>query len=268
MQPNQRQLHLLYHELRSSAAMYSYVVTTALFQQHVELCAGLIASGSRVEPVITFDDGHSSNFTLAAPVLSSRHLTGHFFITVGWVASRMGYMDWSQLSALVHSGHAIGAHGWSHTLLTHCTPAQLDMELRRSRLVLEDKLGIRITTMSLPGGRSNRRVMEACREAGYTHVYTSIPRAEPVPSGPSIGRVNIQGNTSAEWLAQLFKLSSPQLARLNRSYHVKAAAKLLVGDGLYGRIWGILNRQEADIDSGIPSEPRATEAASSREPSA
>ena len=37
--------------------------------------------------------------------------------------------------------------------------------------------------MSLPGGRYNRHVLTACQQAGYTQIFTSIPRAEPESSG-------------------------------------------------------------------------------------
>lgn len=262
-----RQVHLLYHELRAAAADYSYVVSADLFQAHVHLYAKLVSSGAPIKPVVTFDDGHISNIELAAPILSSYGIMAHFFITVGWTGSRSEFMGWAQVRELLESGHRIGAHGWSHALLTHCTPAQLDLELRRARNVLEDKLGTAITTMSLPGGRSNRRVITACREAGYTHVYTSVPRAEPISPGPMIGRLNIRGNTPAEWLSQLFRPSSPQLARLNRTYHLKTAARLLVGDRLYGHIWGILNRKEAEIDPEMTASVGNPEAATRRDPS-
>ena len=38
--------------------------------------------------------------------------------------------------------------------------------------------------MSLPGGRYNRHVLTACQQAGYTQIFTSIPRAEPNPAAP------------------------------------------------------------------------------------
>ena len=119
--------------------------------------------------------------SLPLPILQSRGLTAQFFITVGWTGKKPGYMGWPELRALHESGQMIGAHGWSHTLLTHCSEKDLQTELSSARLTLEDKLGTSITTMSLPGGRYNRRVLAACQEAGYTQIYTSVPRAETLP---------------------------------------------------------------------------------------
>jgi len=259
-------LHLLYHELRPSAAAYSYVTSTELFQQHIDLYAGLLTSASPVAPVITFDDGHVSNFDLAAPILASRDLTAHFFLTVGWLATRPGYMDWSQVRALHQAGHTIGAHGWSHTFLTHCSPTQLDLELARARLTLEDHLGAPITTMSLPGGRANRRVLAACRAAGYIHVYTSAPRVEHLPTAFTVGRLNIRGNMQPAWLAQLFSPSSSLLARLSRAHRLKAAAQSVLGDRLYALVWALANRKETDANE--PSDPTKADSSSGEEHSA
>jgi hypothetical protein len=247
------QLHLLYHELRPDAAAYSYVTDADLFRQQMHVCSDLLASQSPVTPVITFDDGHISNYTLAAPALETFGIKAHFFITSGWTATRAGFMDWSQLRALVGAGHRIGAHGCSHRLLTHCSHAELQDELQRPRRLLEDKLGIAIDTLSLPGGRANRRVFGACEDAGYAHVYTSVPRAEPVPAAPAarrtIGRVNIHGGMTPSSLAELFIPGSPSLRRLAQVSRAKAAAQSLLGDRLYARLWSIANHEEPDTSS-------------------
>jgi hypothetical protein len=246
-----RKLSLLYHELRSSEARYSYVTDTAMFQRHLDLYARMRQDESaHLWPEITFDDGHISNFDLAAPILQSRGLTARFFITVGWTAKRPGYMGWQELQSLHQAGHSIGAHGWTHALLTHCSDRELQTELGRSRLTLEDKLGSSITTMSLPGGRYNRRVLAACEQAGYTEIYTSIPRAETLPLGTIIGRLNIRGDMQPEWIAKLFEPDGKLLDRLGKQYRRKEALKKLLGDRLYAKLWALANRKEAQTDGG------------------
>lgn len=250
-----RQLYLLYHEVRAEPAAYSYVIGSTPFQQHLDLYSQLLDSDSPLLPAITFDDGHVSNLTFAAPLLAARNLKAHFFITAGWTAHRSGYMDWQQLRELHHMGHTIGAHGWSHKLLTHCSPPELEKELTHARLTLEDQLSTSITTMSLPGGRSNRRVFAACAAAGYTRVYTSLPRQEPLSPGRTIGRLNIRGNAHPEWVAKLFNPSSPVLASVMRAARMKAAVQTLLGDNLYARIWAFANRSEPDGDSASDPSP-------------
>jgi hypothetical protein len=118
--------------------------------------------------------------------------------------------------------------------------------LGKAKSVLEDKLGTAITTMSLPGGRYNRRVLEACREAGYTQVYTSVPRAEREPLGFTVGRLNVRRDISLEWIRNVLQPFSRELSNLERQYRIKAVAKTVVGDRLYEKLWALLNRKEPD----------------------
>jgi Polysaccharide deacetylase len=243
----QQRLHLLYHELRDGGSSYSYVTDTEMFRRHVELYRRLRAAASTpVLPELTFDDGHISNLTLAAPILEASGLRAHFFITAGWTGSKPGYMGWPDVRALQQAGHSIGAHGWSHKLLTHCTAQELQTELGDARRTLEDNLGVSITTMSLPGGRCNGRVLDACDAAGYSSVYTSVPRAESLPLGNTVGRFNIHGTMQPEWIAKLFVPDSKVLASLQRRYQLKETVKTLLGDSLYAKLWALGNRQERE----------------------
>jgi peptidoglycan/xylan/chitin deacetylase (PgdA/CDA1 family) len=177
-------------------------------------------------------------------------LKARFFITAGWTGTKTGYMGWPEVRALYEAGFTIGAHGWSHKLLTHCSEGELQTELSKSRLTLEDKLGASIPAMSLPGGRYNRRVLAACAEAGYTQVYTSIPRAELLPLGATVGRLNILGSMQPEWIATLFELDGRVLSRLERRYRMKEAVKALLGDRLYAGLWALMSRKETGADGG------------------
>jgi len=246
-----RRLYLLYHEIRSGESRYSYVLKVGSFERQVDLFARMRETKScELWPELTFDDGHISNFESAAPRLQSRGMTARFFITAGWTGKKTGYMDWPELRTLHEAGHSIGAHGWTHRLLTHCSDAELQTELSRSRLTLEDQLGTSIATMSLPGGRANRRVLDACAEAGYTQVYTSEPRAESVPLGTTVGRVNIHGSVQLEWIAKLFEPDGSALSRLHRQYRMKEAAKKLLGDRMYAELWAMINRREPETGGG------------------
>ena len=244
-------LYLLYHELRAGEGRYPYAIGAVMFGRHIDLFVRARAAkrpGFWPEP--TFDDGHISNYEVAYPLLQSRGLTARFFITVGWTGNRLDYMGWEELRSLHKDGNPIGAHGWTHTLLTHCNDRELQAELSKSRLTLEDKLGTSIAAMSLPGGRYNRRVLDACLQAGYTQVYTSVPKAESMPLGTTVGRVNILGNMQPEWIERLLQIDSSALCRLKRQYRTKETAQRLLGDRLYEGLWAIVNRREPETSSG------------------
>jgi peptidoglycan/xylan/chitin deacetylase (PgdA/CDA1 family) len=246
-----KQLYVLYHEVRPGGSPYLYVVDAALFEQHCKLFSKLLANPDcQLNPVVTFDDGHFSNYEIALPLLQNYGLTARFFITAGLTGQKPGYMGWEDLRKLHNSGQKIGAHGWSHALLTRCSPSALEMELTRPRLILEDKLGTSVTTMSLPGGRYNKRVIAACEAAGYKHVYTSEPQIVEKPATFLVGRLNIRGDATPDWLASIFEPDGHVLSNLQKQYRVKAAAKSLLGDRLYQKLWAALNREEAHTDMG------------------
>ncbi|HWB32290.1 MAG TPA: polysaccharide deacetylase family protein [Acidobacteriaceae bacterium] len=238
-------LFLLYHELRDGDSRYTYAASSNLFRRHLELYTAARADPALIWPEVTFDDGHISNHTIAAPLLAFYGIKAHFFITSGWTGIKPGYMGWAELRDLGQAGHVIGAHGWSHALLTHCNDRELEMELVQSRRTLEDKLGVPVTTMSLPGGRANARVFAACARAGYSRVFTSIPHAEASLS-PHPGRLNILGEMQPEWLEKLLDPGTGILASLERKQRIKDAAKSLLGDRLYEKLWAVVNRHEPE----------------------
>jgi peptidoglycan/xylan/chitin deacetylase (PgdA/CDA1 family) len=240
-------LHLLYHELRTYQDKYAYAIEDSTFKRHVDMVAESLKHGSHVFVEFTFDDGHGSAYELALPILSARGLNARFFITVGWIGRKSGYMTWREVRALSDAGHMIGAHGWSHLLLTRCSPRELDAELRQSKSLLEDKLGVPVTTMSLPGGRFNEEVLSACREAGYSKVYTSVPRIAMSDSEFTVGRVNINSGMTLDWIARLVQPGSRELSKLHREYSMKTVAKSILGDSLYDKLWNIVARHKSDV---------------------
>lgn len=246
-----QKLHFLYHELRPQRCDYSYVIEKTEFDKHIDAFRQVRnATNPSLWPEVTFDDGHISNFEYALPALVSRGLSARFFITVGWTGKKPGYMGWHELRSLHEAGQQIGAHGWSHALLTRCAPADFEVELGKAKSILEDKLGTPITSMSLPGGRFNRRVLAACGEAGYTQVYTSVPRAEHEPLGFTVGRLNVRGNWSVESIRDLLQPGSRELSKMEHQYRIKAFAKTVMGDRVYEKLWALLNRKEPEGGDG------------------
>lgn len=256
MAASSNRLFLIYHELRAGPSSYSYVIERNAFERQADLFLHARTLGNTtLWPEITFDDGHISNYEIALPSLAARNLAATFFLTVGWTGARQGYMDWHQVQALHAAGQHIGAHGWSHTLLTHCDDTTLRVELEKPRVTLEDKLGAPITTMSLPGGRFDQRVLAACKAAGYTHVFTSAPHAEPMDLPFLIGRLNLRNTSSDDSLSQLLDTNSGALVRIERQDKWKSTLKRTLGDRLYTRLWSAINHQEPEADSATVEVP-------------
>lgn len=241
-------LHFLYHELiAAQRGTYSYAVTSEQFKLHAEFFSFMCKGPHALRPFITFDDGQMSDYEIALPILQANDQTGRFFITPGW-AGKPGYMGWNEIRSLCRAGHAVGAHGWSHTMLTHFDKKQLDDELLISKHTIEDAVGCSVTTMSFPGGRFNRRILRACQEAGYTRVYTSVPRAEPLDLEFIVGRVNVDASWRVDKLARVLLHEGQLLRSLQRSYRFKKLMQTTLGDNLYNKLWTFVNMKASNTE--------------------
>ena len=134
--------------------------------------------------VLTFDDGYASHLELVAALLLRYRFFGTFFITLDRVG-QPGYLGWDQLRKLVFLGMEIGAHGASHRPLTELSPQELNEELAESKRVLEERLGIPVKALAVPGGFWNQRVAEAARQAGYDVVWVSTIGTNGRATSPS-----------------------------------------------------------------------------------
>lgn len=122
--------------------------------------------------LITFDDGHSSDFSIAAPELKQRGLMGTFFVTWSFLGCP-GYLDRVQVRELRAQSFEIGSHGLSHKRLSEVGPAELWCEALDSKRRLEDLIGEEIASFAIPSGSYNDPVLQALWAAGYRRIMTS-----------------------------------------------------------------------------------------------
>ncbi len=252
--------YLAYHEITEAESEYLYGISRRQFKEHlrcVQRLATVNRSGSNLLH-ITFDDGHVSQYDHAFSVLQELSMKATFFVTASWTGKRPGYMTWKQLAELARCGHEVQSHGWSHTLLTQCSAKELQIELSRSRHELEDQLGAKVKAISLPGGRWNTRVLEACRESGYEQVFTSDPWMVPedVKGLQIAGRWMVTHNMSAQRIDFLLKGKGVALYLLHARHFAKETAKLMLGDGAYRSLWRMLaNKDKSLEDARIIPDP-------------
>ena len=119
---------------------------------------------------ITFDDGYEDNHSYALPILSKHGVPATFFITAGLVnrdptvLRRLQWLwgcdlddivplDWAQVRELHASGMDIGSHTYSHPNLARLSAVEAEHELRRSREVISDQLGVAVDLFAYPFGK-------------------------------------------------------------------------------------------------------------------
>jgi peptidoglycan/xylan/chitin deacetylase (PgdA/CDA1 family) len=135
------------------------------------LMDAVAVSGRPVE--LTFDDGGLSAAAVGADLIE-RGWRGTFFITTERIGTP-GFLSANGVRELRDAGHLVGSHSHTHAVLKSLPPAELGVEWRRSRAILEDILAEPVTVASVPNGQVNRRVCEAAAAAGYQQLHLSKP---------------------------------------------------------------------------------------------
>jgi peptidoglycan/xylan/chitin deacetylase (PgdA/CDA1 family) len=235
---------LTYHIVAAERSRYIYSISSDRFEEHLSLFSQLGADDSAKVAQVTFDDGGISDYEFALPLLNKHKICATFFVASGLIEKAPGFMSWEQVCRIASAGHSVQSHGWSHLLLTRASPLELQNELEWSKKILEDRLGLPISAISLPGGRWNSRVLGACAKAGYLHVYHSDPwlpdkRIEGVNF---VGRLMVRNTMSADRMRRLLLGDSKTILTLRIQHKLKQDFRRLVGDDRYHRLWRAVRR--------------------------
>lgn len=116
--------------------------------------------------ILTFDDGHISNYTLAFPILKQYGYTACFFVVTKNINTKF-HLSRKQIIEMHRSGMEFGSHGTSHAFLPLLSRSELIDELQESKQILENILKTEIYYLAYPGGHYNNHVLGAARSAGY-----------------------------------------------------------------------------------------------------
>ena len=227
---------LAYHEIMPESN-YAYCVRRDSFAGQLELVRALEAQhGLRAR--VTFDDGEQSQYRHAAELLKERAIAATYFVNPGLAGTEAKFLSWSQLRELQAGGHSIQSHGHSHKFLIACSGEELEQEVAGSRKMLEDRMGTPVEEISVPGGRWNQPVIEACARAGYKRVFVSEPWIDTDMCGVRvIGRFMVRRNTSLQKLETMVRRDARALRRMKMRAMVRRRVVSVVGDGFYHRLW-------------------------------
>jgi peptidoglycan/xylan/chitin deacetylase (PgdA/CDA1 family) len=130
--------------------------------------------------VITMDDGHESVYTEALPLVEKYRIPVTLFIYPSAISNSPYAMTWKQLRALRTTGlFDIESHTYWHPNFKiekrRLAPSEydkfVDIQLRRSRDVLDRKLGIRVSMLAWPFGVYDKELTKKASEAGYTAAF-------------------------------------------------------------------------------------------------
>jgi peptidoglycan/xylan/chitin deacetylase (PgdA/CDA1 family) len=243
---------LAYHEIMPHSS-YSYCVTSEAFRQQLAML-GPLAQHRGLRAQVTFDDGEQSQLINALPALEEQGISATYFVNPGLAGSEPKFLTWEQLKTVQAAGHSVQSHGLLHKFLTSLDDSDLEQELAGSKEILEQKLGSAVEEISVPGGRWDRRVIEACAHAGYKRVYVSDPWISAEMYGVKlIGRFMVRRSTTLPELKKIIERDRRALWTIKTRSQIRQGIVSIVGDGFYHRLWCALtgyNKFEAARQQG------------------
>lgn len=231
---------LIYHRISPNPADGSkYIISNHLLERHIDyfrrkhyfcLTADQIPfdpntaeDPSRPRVMLSFDDGHDDNYTLAYRVLHDLQVAATFFVITGRIGLP-GYLSWQQLREMHRGGMCIQSHTVSHRFLSSLSHEEIRNELQKSKDDIEQHLSTPVRCLSLPFGDAPRYIMDDAFAAGYKVVFTSrVDYARG--NSRMLPRINIHGRVSDEEFERIVQQTPGVLLRRRGMQMAKGTIK-------------------------------------------
>ncbi|HSK49829.1 MAG TPA: polysaccharide deacetylase family protein [Solirubrobacterales bacterium] len=203
------------------------------------LTTALTAPPAERTLVVSFDDAHRSVLEQAAPIMERLGIPGTVFVPTDYAGGDApmawsGYdewlgtehegellcLGWGELGGLAATGWEVGSHTCSHPRLSQLDDEQIARELRESKQICEERLGVPCRSLAYPYSDYDDRAVAAALEAGYSYAVT-VPRRPTAPLPLQWPRVGAYQGESARRIAL-----RARSRRLGASTAMRAALKL------------------------------------------
>ena len=155
--------------------------------------------------IISFDDSHVEQYTLAAPILKRYGFKAVFFVMTVTV-DKKGFLTTGHIQQLAQQGHIIGAHTWDHPNLSHQQPNQRRRQLHSPKKTLEAITGKRVDCLAYPFGAWDAKLLDEIHNAGYIIAFQLSGKTSNSHPLLTIRRIMVNGAWFPKNLLQQMEL--------------------------------------------------------------
>ena len=122
--------------------------------------------------MVTFDDGHLSDYTIVFPLLKSRNINATFFINTSNIG-KPGFLDWWMIIEMQQNGNVFGSHGHNHLKMTEISLEESKFEFNKSKEVYELNTDTQMSLFAFPYGLYNNNLLDLSSKCGYSNCFIS-----------------------------------------------------------------------------------------------
>lgn len=188
--------------------------------------------------VVSFDDGHSSNYKLAFPVLKAYGFKGIFFVVAGWIDTP-GYLTREQIRKMALAGMEIGSHGLTHAYLPLLEKDEIEVELKESKRRLETIIDGPVSYFAYPGGHYTTEIVRLVEKCGYRGACSCLQGTNSYGTNPFLlKRIEIRKNFTQGDFTKVFDVSQILLYQTVDLF--KRGLRRMIGLESYVRIRSLL----------------------------
>lgn len=185
---NNGNIILCYHSIDSSNWEFSTSVSNfekqiAYLKNNYELVSinELVKNNSKNrQAAITFDDGYTSFVKNALPIIRKYKAPSTLFVLGSSIKKRnngtnpkLSLLSEDEIKKLKTDNVTIGYHSENHKDLSKMDLDELETEIHSSKVLFEEKLGIKIDYFAYPFGKYNKTVLSVLRKSGYKAAFTT-----------------------------------------------------------------------------------------------
>jgi polysaccharide deacetylase family protein (PEP-CTERM system associated) len=125
-------------------------------------------------------------------IFEQRQIRATFFV-LGWVAERCPNL----VQAISKAGHRIGCHSYAHQAIYDGSPVDFRSDLRRAKRIIEDSIGVAVTSFRAPSYSITSRTLWALDilgEEGFEYDSSIFPIVHDnygIPNAPRFPHVKV-----------------------------------------------------------------------------